>query len=282
LSYAAASGALLSGKDCGNSTSSVNTVEMSLSRYRLRSASFSSLEQLEAYNACADRQFFDLAFVPVREYKSGCGANGVEVPFYCPPGEEKGLIKALESAKKAGARYALCGNPEKAELLRDIGFSLLGDFRLNITNTATGALMREFGFERVILSPELTLPRMRDIPFARSAVVYGRVPLMLLRRCVRKSLIGCRACAAAADKTLWLCDRRGYRFPVLKTGDCMNTVYNSLPHWMGDRKKALEAAGIGGEHFIFSVETGAECAKITGDWLNSKIKSSPVKRINDK
>jgi hypothetical protein len=42
------------------------------------------------------------------------------------------------------------------------------------------------GLEEVILSPELTLPQMRDVGGNTSAIVYGRIPLMLLEKCVGK------------------------------------------------------------------------------------------------
>ena len=106
----------------------------------------------------------------------------------------------------------------------------------------------------VLLSPELTLPQLRDLSRAGTfggTVVYGRIPLMLLEKCVIHEVADCEACRRNAAV---LTDRRGARFPVLREGAHRNVVYNSVATYMADRTEALQENGISHRHFLFSVE----------------------------
>ena len=47
----------------------------------------------------------------------------------------------------------------------------------------------------------------------------------------------------------------GAEFPVFGAGDCVNTVYNAVPVWMGDRLAELRGAVL---RFMWTVETPAE------------------------
>ncbi len=100
----------------------------------------------------------------------------------------------------------------------------------------------------ILLSPELTLPRIRDIRAPHAVIVYGRVPLMLLEH-----RTGVHS----------LTDRRGVVFPVRteqRLGGCRERelIYNSVPVYMADRAEQLARAGITTQHFIFSTESARE------------------------
>ena len=90
-------------------------------------------------------------------------------------------------------------------------------------------------------------------------IIYGRVPLMLLEKCVGLEVGSCELCAA--DKNV-LTDRRGERFPILRLPDHRNLLLNSRPTVMSDRKDELARAGIRAGHFIFSTETAAEVDRV--------------------
>ena len=88
-----------------------------------------------------------------------------------------------------------------------------------------------------------------------SAVVYGRIPLMTLEKCVIREVSDCNACA---QKKAVLTDRRGIRFPVFRESGHRNVIYNSFPTYMADREDDLIKNRVISRHFIFSDETSAQ------------------------
>jgi putative protease len=153
------------------------------------------------------------------------------------------------------------------------------DYRLNTSNNATARSLEELGFVDAILSPELTLPRIRDIAGARYAVVYGKVPLMTLEKCVMREISDCDKC----KKNGWgyLSDRKGVRFAVRREWNHRNIVFNSVPFYMADKKDMLTKYRIGGEHFIFTDESADEADKIIDAYKKGLAPSAKqVRRIN--
>jgi putative protease len=126
-----------------------------------------------------------------------------------------------------------------------------GDFRLNVTNSHSRDALAQLSVERLVLSPELTLPKARDIGGA--VIVYGRIPLMLTERCFIKENFGCDKCTVAA-----LTDRRGEKFPIMREYSHRNLILNSRHTYMGDRRAELDACGLRSVHFIFTTESPAE------------------------
>ena len=73
-----------------------------------------------------------------------------------------------------------------------------------------------------------------DAPLPVGALVYGRLPLMLLRNCPAKARHGCRACKQ--DRTL--VDRKGVAFPLVCQNGCADLL-NSVPLYLADRADAF-------------------------------------------
>ena len=165
----------------------------------------------------------------------------------------------LIRAKEMGAKYALVGNLGAIELAAETGFEIYGDLRFNVYNGESVAALESLGVKGVILSPELTLPQMRDIKGDTSAVVYGRLPLMLLEKFVIREIDDCDSCQTNAAE---LVDRRGVHFPVLREWEHRNVIYNSVPIYMADKQNELERANITSRHFIFSTESKEECKRV--------------------
>lgn len=115
-----------------------------------------------------------------------------------------------------------------------------------------------------MLSPELNLPQMRDISVPKSAVVYGRIPLMLLTKPV----------GAAA-----LRDRTGASFPIIKEFG-YDELINSVPFYMADRGGELDSYGVRGRHLFFTVETRRECEAVIAAFKRSLPPSGAVRRIS--
>ena len=221
--------------------------------------------------------FFDVIYTPLHLY---CGnTNGVLMPSVIYDSEMAEVKKMLTKAKELGATEALIGNVGHLAIVREAGLNPHADYRLNISNNATAREVETLGFEDAILSPELTLPRIRDIAGARYAVVYGKVPLMTLEKCVLREISDCDKC----KKLGWgyLSDRKGVRFAVRREWQHRNIVFNSVPFYMADKKDLLLKYKITGEHFIFTDESAEEADKIITAYKKGLAPSAKqVRRIN--
>ena len=203
------------------------------------------------------KSYFDRIFLPLHQYDPK--ADGVTVPPVIFDGGLEEIRRELKKAKSAGARYAMIGNLGHLELVREADLIPVGDLRLNVTNGETAGLLESLGLEEILLSPELTLPQMRDVGGNSAAVVYGRLPLMLLEKCVIKELSDCKSCSRGDVKMV---DRKGISFPILREWEHRNVVYNSLPTAMSDREELLIRHGIVNRHFIFSTESPQEVDRV--------------------
>ena len=245
--------------------------KVDLKRTRANSARFYFADRITE----KAREFFDRIYLPLDAFCEK--ANGVILPAVIFDSELDEVREKLKKAKEKGAKYALVGNLGHLVLAKEIGLVPVGDFRLNAFNRESAAAILELGFENLILSPELTLPQIRDIG-AGSVIVYGRIPLMLLEKCVIKEIASCEACEMGKG---CLIDRRKTVFPVLREGCHRNIVYNSLPTYMGDRQKELDCAGISDRHFIFSIESRGEIDRVIEATLGGTSLDGAVRRIKD-
>ena len=239
-------------------------------RSHIRTARFYSPEQITPLS----RDFFDHIYLPLG--KETPETDGVVLP---PVIFERALSRVenmLKTARNAGVQYALVGNLGHLDLVKKAGLIPVGDFRLNITNGETVAALEALGIRSAILSPELTLPQARDIGGKTSLIVYGRIPLMTLEKCVGKELSDCNACQA---NQITLKDRRGITFPVLREWEHRSVIYNSLPTSMSDRPEALLRAGITAQHFLFCVESANEVDNVIEAFLHARPINGQVRRI---
>lgn len=238
------------------------------------SALFMSGAQLDGMGDAAKR--FDRVYLPLHAaLRSSLVPDGVYLPPVIFDSEREGVARLLAQAASRGVKYALVGNVGAIALAREASLIPDGDFRLNVTNSASVEYYRSLGVERLIMSPELTLPQMRDI--GESAIVYGRIPLMLLERCVTKEAAGCAACGKFA-----LRDRMGVSFPVMREYRHRSLVLNSVPTYMGDKKKLLRDFGVASVHFIFTTESPAECRRVTEKYFSGEPLGCDVRRIAQK
>ena len=203
------------------------------------------------------KEFFDLIYLPLEHYNGEVA--GVMLPPVIFDSERKEIEAMLKRAKELGAEHILVGNIGHIDLAKNSGMTLHGDFRLNTTNNYVAGYYESLGFEDIILSPELTLPRIRDIGGNSLAVVYGRLPLMVTEKCVGKEIADCKTCTEG--KAL-LTDRKGMSFPVLQGFNHRSLILNSVPFYMADRRDELTRSGIKGEYFIFTTEGKPEVARI--------------------
>ena len=204
--------------------------------------------------------FFNYIYIPLEEYQNYPNSGyGVMLPEVIFDSEKEKVEELLRKAYENGSRDALVGNIGHIELAKKCGFKLHGDLRLNAFNNSSVAELENLGFENVILSPELTLPQIRDIGGSTSVCVYGRLPLMITEKCVGRELGSCESCESGSSK---LIDRRSVEFPVLKRFGHRSAIFNSIPTYMADRRDDLKSSRITSEHFIFTIESAAEILSI--------------------
>ena len=248
-----------------------------------RSACFTTAAQLTP----AAQNYFDLCYLPAEQLLSLGGeqlsklSSNTEIGVVLPPvimDHERAKVASLLSRLfECGIRSALVSNLSHLSLVTRAGMTPHGDFRLNVTNTESVRVLELLGVTAPVLSPELSLPQIRDISGDIRTIVYGRIPLMLLEKCVIREISDCKTCDAGRAE---LVDRRGMVFPVLRTPDHRNVIYNSVPTYMADAQDQLIRYRTGGWHFIFSTETPREVDDVVNAYQTGQSASHPIRRIN--
>ena len=256
------------------SSFSYTPIENIKNKTELTTAQFFSEEQfLEASRSRLMKQVVDIVFLPhtasVEVLKT---AGGVFLPPVSMDGEINELTEQLKNLRESGIMYALVSNIGQIGLAKSLGFRLIGDFRLNVTNGESALIYHNLGVEHLVLSPELTLPKARDI--GGGLITYGRIPLMVTERCFIGENFGCDKCNKAA-----LIDRKGEKFPMMRLWQHRNIIFNSIPTYMGDRQDELRTHRIKSEHLIFSVEPAREIISVLGAIADGMPLSSKVRRV---
>ena len=243
-------------------------------RTESRTARFFRPEQL-IFEAVS---YFDIRYLPLEivAEKRVPGCNGAVLPPVIFPEDSEKIRQMLAAAKQNGAKHLLVGNIGHLYLTDGFDFVLHGDYRLNVANNETVAALEQLGFADVVASAEMSMAQLRDLGGNTAAIVYGRVPLMTLERCVNKQSAGCAACTKGSAA---LVDRKGVRFPVLYEYGHRNLVLNSLPTGMSDKAQALAAHGIIAQHFLFTVESAEQVRAVIKAYQKGTALPFAVRRI---
>ena len=142
-------------------------------------------EQLEQALGCDD---ISAVYVPMRLAGEPLDEYADRVillpPEFLGDCEER-TEQELSELREAGFTRALAHTVGHIELLQRNGFEVCGGNRLNCTNSVTARFLADCGLKDIILSPELTVKRINRIekPVPTGFIAYGRLPLMLNRRC---------------------------------------------------------------------------------------------------
>ena len=219
----------------------------------------------------------EIVYLPLEKFRAGMqdNVNGVIIPPVVFDSQTNAVRDMLKIAADSGVKHALVSNLGHIGLAREFGLELHGDFRLNVFNGYTADVLYELGFTDVIASPELTLPQLRDL--SMPPIIYGKVPLMTLEKCVIRDLYSCEECERR--EFLPLLDRKGVKFPLTRTFDHRNIMYNSVPVFMADKPDELIKYRIKGGHYIFTDEPQEYAAAL----LCGRIVKSPeggIRRIS--
>lgn len=223
--------------------------------------------------------YFDIIYLSLSEYGKGSRANGIVLPAVIYGTEEEKIRGQLRTAKENGAEYALVANAGQLALTDGMGFKVSASYRANISNSHSASVLSSASVESLTISPELTVPMMRDIArhVAASVIVYGRIPLMTTERCIIRAVSGNKC--VCKTKKIFLCDRMGAEFPVFPADGCRSIIYNSVPVYMADKKDILDKIGACRHHFIFSTETKKSVDEIIDAYQNGNAPTFPIRRI---
>ncbi len=179
----------------------------------------------------------------------------IELPRFVE--DEDRLTRQLEAVKQKGFTHILCTNLAHIRLGKALGFTLHGDFGLNIVSPYSVETARQLGLCDVTASFEMKasqLPKIcGNIPVG--VIGYGYLPLMLTRNCpIKQAAGGCKNCTGR------LTDRTGRNFRVRCDGASCE-ILNSDLLMMSDRLDELCADFI---RLDFTEETASEVRRVTG------------------
>lgn len=154
-------------------------------------------------------------------------------------------------------KYADAGKPLMAESLASMERACEEEALLTVgphvpvTNELSLRVAREFGAERVWLSPELTLRQLealaKDAPVELGVLLIGAQELMVTEHCVLMSQGPCNEDCAACPRRKsphYLKDRKGFEFPVVTDAMGRSHLYNAVELDVAPAMPDLMAAGI--------------------------------------
>lgn len=215
--------------------------------------------------------------LPVEEIAANLGnvkgamERGVAVaavlPRICFDRELPQLRAALTACREAGVTDAYVGNLGLVSLCKELGFTLRGDFGLQVFNTQGIKEYKRLGFQSLTASFELKLAQIRDLGKALDVelIGYGRLPLMITENCIVKNRTGQCTCG----NVNLLRDRKGVRFPVEKVYGCRNELLNANKIFLADKAADWKHAGLRALRLLFTTENGLECAQVLDAYRGS-------------
>ncbi len=161
---------------------------------------------------------------------------------------EDEVRERLLRLKTLGFTKALAHTLAHAELLRECGFEIHGGYRMNVLNSLSAAVLAEYGeygFSDITLSFEGTHDVLSKIqsPVPKGILAYGRIPLMLMRRCPIANGKPCGKRSPFGEGEScggYIQDRRGNDFPVLCGGNCVELL-NPDVLILSDKREVMQS-----------------------------------------
>lgn len=239
----------------------------------------------EVYSADQLRQAlelpFDLIYAPIRlldENTPGKDRIALIPPFVLQDCEPS-LRARLRELRAAGFSRAMAHTLGHAQLLSEEGFLLHGGHRMNIINSYSVEVCARLGFQDITLSFEGTAAQLAEIrsPLPRGIVAYGRLPLMIMRRCPVSGGAPCGRVHLFDDGGTpcgaHVCDRRGNPLPVLCGGSSVELL-NPDMLIMSDRMNAVEPF----DFAVLKFTTEQELKPVLDMYLNNGKPSGALTR----
>ena len=178
------------------------------------------------------------------------------MPRICEDREYSLIEKMLRQINELGITDVLCGNIGQINLLYKMGFTIHGDFGLNVFNAVSRDAYLKMGLSSITLSFELNLPQISEISTKNTGIIaYGRLPFMIMRNCIKTS------CGAKE----FLTDRMHKNFLITCSFGCRNELFNSDKLWLADMK----IPPVGFARLLFTDEDTKEAEKVINAYVCS-------------
>ncbi len=190
-----------------------------------------------------------------------------ELPELLYPSDENELPEKLNKLKSLGITDVVSGNIGSLFIAKNEGFTLHGNYGLNITNTQSLSFFENEGLADTILSFEMNEKSINSLGanIRRGVISYGYLPLMLFRACPQKGVNGCGNCTGISTLT----DRKNIEFTLLCKNRKYSVLLNSVPLYTGDKQNFNVDFSL----LYFTTENSEECKSI----LDTFIKKDSVK-----
>ena len=190
----------------------------------------------------------------------GCRIAAALPSVVCGPREEAELRDMLSAVAEEGVDSALTGNLGLALMASQEGFSLRGDLDLAMMNAYALQSLSRAGFLSAVLSPELSLGQIRELPkpIDTELVIYGRLSAMVTETCILKESAGRCTCTTPGQ----MADTHGGVWPVTKHFGCRNTVWMAKKLWLGDTVEEWIHSDLWAVRLNFSTESPRECLDV--------------------
>lgn len=186
--------------------------------------------------------------------------------------EDQAALRALLQQHREHLSAVAIGNLGHLPIAESLGLPLWGDLGLNLFNSESLLFWKELGLEAAAVSMELRWQQLRDLRkvLPCEAVVYGRLPLMIMENCVIRNELGCRdagrdyadrspACRCGQENVL--VDRTGAQFPLVGQWGHRCEIENSKVLFLAD-KPEWRQLGLTRARLRFTTESPEECARV--------------------
>ena len=178
------------------------------------------------------------------------------------------LRRDMAEVRKAGVEEVLVGNWGLILPALDCRMGIRGDFGLNIYSSAAVNSIRSMELLSTCLSPEMTMPQVRDVSKSADCelIVYGRMQLMVTENCLIRGKTGQCSCHLSNIK---LKDKTGAEFPIIKDGNsCRSILLNGKKLYWLDRQHDLARLGLWAVRLSFTTENSREVDQVLASCLN--------------
>ena len=148
-------------------------------------------------------------------------------------------------------------------VVEGLGLEVRGDFGMNVFNSRALLFLRDQGLQSATVSFELRHQQIRQMRkyLPCEAIVYGRLPLMVMENCVIHNNVGCNC-----QNDNFLSDRTGARFPLMSVYGCRNEIENSKTLFLADKPEMYNTA-LRWARLRFTTETPEECLTVFRRYL---------------
>ena len=233
----------------------------------VRSADQVTQELLDLGPAMVYIPLEELAAHPEKANAPAGTSIGVILPRIAWDREFPQMVENLKKVKDLRVKDALVGNLGMIQVAKELGFTLRGDFGLEVYNAQAVKEYKRLGFSSLTLSFELKFPQIRDISKSLDTelITYGRLPLMIMENCIIQNRTG--GCKQGCQGTNILTDRKGAKFPVVKAPGCRNELLNSQKLFLADKAADYRRIGLWAQRLLFTTETPDECVQVTRRYL---------------